>query len=141
MAALCESFTLCGLGPSGGGVGLGGGLLALEPGPDPDHVLLTDRGRTATLFKVTPGPAPAARPREATLLPPGSPGLWGVPGRGLGTALPPAPARPSPGSSRGHPPPPDWLRGLRDGALPGSPALCRRSGGRLRRLLAYFCFC
>ncbi|XP_075626560.1 nucleolar protein 11 isoform X2 [Balearica regulorum gibbericeps] len=52
MAALCESFTLCGLGPSGG-VGLGGGLLALEPGPDPDHVLLTDRGRTATLFKVS----------------------------------------------------------------------------------------
>ncbi|NXJ66029.1 NOL11 protein, partial [Rostratula benghalensis] len=52
MAALCDSFTLCGLGPSGG-VGLGGGLLALEPGPDPDHVLLTDRGRTATLFKVS----------------------------------------------------------------------------------------
>ncbi|NXL28613.1 NOL11 protein, partial [Glaucidium brasilianum] len=52
MAALCESFTLCGLGP-GGGLGLGGGLLALEPGPDPDHVLLTDRGRTATLFKVS----------------------------------------------------------------------------------------
>ncbi|KAM6345486.1 nucleolar protein 11 isoform 2-T2 [Alca torda] len=52
MAALCESFTLCGLGPSGA-VGLGGGLLALEPGPDPDHVLLTDRGRTATLFKVS----------------------------------------------------------------------------------------
>ncbi|NXT17444.1 NOL11 protein, partial [Syrrhaptes paradoxus] len=52
MAALCESFTLCGLGPSAG-VGLGGGLLALEPGPDPDHVLLTDRGRTATLFKVS----------------------------------------------------------------------------------------
>ncbi|KAM6245228.1 nucleolar protein 11 isoform 2-T2 [Porphyrio hochstetteri] len=52
MAALCESFTLGGLGPSGG-VGLGGGLLALEPGPDPDHVLLTDRGRTATLFKVS----------------------------------------------------------------------------------------
>uniref|UniRef100_A0A8C4TLL1 Nucleolar protein 11 n=1 Tax=Falco tinnunculus TaxID=100819 RepID=A0A8C4TLL1_FALTI len=52
MAALCESFTLCGLGPSGG-VGLGGGLLALQPGPDPDHVLLTDRGRTATLFKVS----------------------------------------------------------------------------------------
>ncbi|NXI40041.1 NOL11 protein, partial [Galbula dea] len=52
MAALCESFTLCGLGPSSG-VGLGGGLLALEPGPDPDHVLLTDRGRTATLFKVS----------------------------------------------------------------------------------------
>ncbi|NXY85051.1 NOL11 protein, partial [Alcedo cyanopectus] len=51
MAALCESFTLCGLGP--GGVGLGGGLLALEPGPEPDHVLLTDRGRTATLFKVS----------------------------------------------------------------------------------------
>ncbi|XP_055583352.1 nucleolar protein 11 isoform X2 [Falco biarmicus] len=52
MAALCESFTLCGLGPSGG-VGLGGGLLALQPGPDRDHVLLTDRGRTATLFKVS----------------------------------------------------------------------------------------
>ncbi|NWR70036.1 NOL11 protein, partial [Centropus unirufus] len=52
MAALCESFTLCGLGPSGG-VGLGSGLLALEPGPDPDHVLLTDHGRTATLFKVS----------------------------------------------------------------------------------------
>ncbi|NWQ78688.1 NOL11 protein, partial [Columbina picui] len=52
MAALCESFTLCGLGP-GAGVGLGGGLLALEPGPEPDHVLLTDRGRTATLFKVS----------------------------------------------------------------------------------------
>ncbi|XP_057274435.1 nucleolar protein 11 isoform X2 [Pezoporus wallicus] len=52
MAALCESFTLCGLGP-GSGVGLDGGLLALEPGPDRDHVLLTDRGRTATLFKVS----------------------------------------------------------------------------------------
>uniref|UniRef100_A0A8C9GB07 Nucleolar protein 11 n=1 Tax=Pavo cristatus TaxID=9049 RepID=A0A8C9GB07_PAVCR len=52
MAALCEAFTLCGLGPSGG-VGLGSGLLALEPGADPDHVLLTDRGRTATLFKVS----------------------------------------------------------------------------------------
>ncbi|NWV02009.1 NOL11 protein, partial [Upupa epops] len=52
MATLCESFTLCGLGPSGG-VGTGGGLLALEPGPEPDHVLLTDRGRTATLFKVS----------------------------------------------------------------------------------------
>ncbi|XP_061233336.1 nucleolar protein 11 isoform X2 [Neopsephotus bourkii] len=52
MAALCESFTLCGLGPSSG-VGLDGGLLALEPGPDRDHVLLTDRGRTATLFKVS----------------------------------------------------------------------------------------
>ncbi|NXU59738.1 NOL11 protein, partial [Turnix velox] len=52
MAALCESFTLCGLGPSSG-VGLGGGLLALEPGPDNDHVLLTDHGRTATLFKVS----------------------------------------------------------------------------------------
>ncbi|NXP76218.1 NOL11 protein, partial [Ramphastos sulfuratus] len=52
MAALCESFTLCGLSPASG-VGLGGGLLALEPGPDPDHVLLTDRGRTTTLFKVS----------------------------------------------------------------------------------------
>ncbi|NXX38672.1 NOL11 protein, partial [Tricholaema leucomelas] len=52
MAALCESFTLCGLSPTTG-VGLGGGLLALEPGPDPDHVLLTDRGRTTTLFKVS----------------------------------------------------------------------------------------
>ncbi|XP_025923291.1 nucleolar protein 11 isoform X1 [Apteryx rowi] len=52
MAALCEGFTLCGLGPSGG-VGLGAGVLALEPGPDSDHVLLTDRGRTATLFKVS----------------------------------------------------------------------------------------
>ncbi|KAM9177642.1 nucleolar protein 11 [Mergus octosetaceus] len=52
MAALCEAFTLCGLGPSGG-VGQGGGVLALEPGPGPDHVLLTDRGRTATLFKVS----------------------------------------------------------------------------------------
>ncbi|POI34614.1 hypothetical protein CIB84_001634 [Bambusicola thoracicus] len=52
MAALCEAFTLCGLGPAGG-VGLGSGLLALEPGADADHVLLTDRGRTATLFKVS----------------------------------------------------------------------------------------
>ncbi|NP_001006210.2 nucleolar protein 11 [Gallus gallus] len=52
MAALCEAFTLCGLGPAGG-VGLGSGLLALEPGADPDHVLLTDRGRTTTLFKVS----------------------------------------------------------------------------------------
>ncbi|XP_010001001.1 PREDICTED: nucleolar protein 11 [Chaetura pelagica] len=51
MAALRESFTLCGLGPRGG-VG-SGGVLALEPGPGPDHVLLTDRGRTATLFKVS----------------------------------------------------------------------------------------
>ncbi|NXG49672.1 NOL11 protein, partial [Psilopogon haemacephalus] len=52
MAALCESFTLCGLSPTSG-VGLGGGLLALEPGPDPDHILLTDRGRATTLFKVS----------------------------------------------------------------------------------------
>lgn len=57
MAALCEAFTLCGLGPAGG-VGLGSGLLALEPGADPDHVLLTDRGRTTTLFKVTAQPRP-----------------------------------------------------------------------------------
>lgn len=57
MAALCEAFTLCGLGPTGG-VGLGSGLLALEPGADPDHVLLTDRGRTATLFKVRAQPWP-----------------------------------------------------------------------------------
>ncbi|OXB75567.1 UNVERIFIED_CONTAM: hypothetical protein H355_015683 [Colinus virginianus] len=52
MAALREAFTLCGLCPAGG-VGLGGGLLALQPGAEPDHVLLTDRGRTATLFKVS----------------------------------------------------------------------------------------
>ncbi|NXJ05696.1 NOL11 protein, partial [Odontophorus gujanensis] len=52
MAALCEAFTLCGLAPTGG-VGLGSGLLALQPGAEPDHVLLTDRGRTATLFKVS----------------------------------------------------------------------------------------
>lgn len=96
MAALCEAFTLCGLGPSGG-VGQGGGILALEPGPGPDHVLLTDRGRTATLFKVTPGtaqpcggsrhllrPGPGA-PRSASGEPPGSPG----PAR-PGPAQPPA---------------------------------------------------
>ncbi|OXB64839.1 hypothetical protein ASZ78_006577 [Callipepla squamata] len=52
MAALREAFALCGLCPAGG-VGLGSGLLALQPGAEPDHVLLTDRGRTATLFKVS----------------------------------------------------------------------------------------
>lgn len=111
MAALCEAFTLCGLGPSGG-VGQGGGVLALEPGPGPDHVLLTDRGRTATLFKVTPGttqprllalwrlPPPLrpglGAPRSASGVPPGSPDpAW------------PGPARPSrPLPSRA------WSRGV-----------------------------
>ncbi|XP_053851106.1 nucleolar protein 11 [Vidua macroura] len=48
MAALCESFTLRGPGPGGGGPGL-----CLEPGPGPDLVLLTERGRAATLFKIS----------------------------------------------------------------------------------------
>ncbi|XP_017667347.1 PREDICTED: nucleolar protein 11 [Lepidothrix coronata] len=47
MAALCESFTLRGPGP-GGGPGM-----SLEPGPGPDLVLLTERGRAATLFKIS----------------------------------------------------------------------------------------
>ncbi|XP_041341575.1 nucleolar protein 11 [Pyrgilauda ruficollis] len=48
MAALCESFTLRGPGPGGGGPGL-----CLEPGPDRDLVLLTESGRAATLFKIS----------------------------------------------------------------------------------------
>ncbi|XP_030389843.1 nucleolar protein 11 [Gopherus evgoodei] len=52
MAVLREEFTLCGL-IAGAGAGAGQGLLGLEPGPDPDRVLLTDRGRTATLYKVS----------------------------------------------------------------------------------------
>ncbi|KAF4793671.1 nucleolar protein 11 [Turdus rufiventris] len=48
MAALCESFTLRGPGPGGDGPGL-----CLEPGPGPDLVLLTERGRAATLFKIS----------------------------------------------------------------------------------------
>ncbi|XP_050174950.1 nucleolar protein 11 [Myiozetetes cayanensis] len=47
MAALCEGFTLRGPGP-GGGPGM-----SLEPGPGPDLVLLTERGRAATLFKIS----------------------------------------------------------------------------------------
>ncbi|XP_074870577.1 nucleolar protein 11 [Carettochelys insculpta] len=52
MAVLCEEFTLCGLTASGG-AGVGQALLGLEPGPDPDRVLLTDRGRMATLYQVS----------------------------------------------------------------------------------------
>ncbi|XP_073166385.1 nucleolar protein 11 isoform X2 [Lepidochelys kempii] len=52
MAALCEEFTLCGLIASAG-AGAGQGIVGLEPGPDSDRVLLTDRGRTATLYKVS----------------------------------------------------------------------------------------
>ncbi|KAL9833623.1 nucleolar protein 11 [Geothlypis trichas] len=52
MAALCESFTLRGPGPGGGGPGPGPGL-CLEPGPGSDLVLLTERGRAATLFKIS----------------------------------------------------------------------------------------
>ncbi|XP_067403434.1 nucleolar protein 11 [Emydura macquarii macquarii] len=52
MAALCEEFTLCGLNASAG-AGAGPGILGLEPGPDADRVLLTDRGRTATLYQVS----------------------------------------------------------------------------------------
>ncbi|XP_006017421.1 nucleolar protein 11 isoform X1 [Alligator sinensis] len=48
MAALCEAFTLCGLV-----AGPGQGVLGLEPAPGADQVLLTDRGRTATLYKVS----------------------------------------------------------------------------------------
>lgn len=61
MAALCESFTLRGPGPGGGGPGL-----CLEPGPGRDLVLLTERGRAATLFKVPPARARgAAAPARA----------------------------------------------------------------------------
>ncbi|XP_054500882.2 nucleolar protein 11 [Agelaius tricolor] len=52
MAALCESFTLRGPGPGGGGSGPDPGL-CLEPGPGSDLVLLTERGRAATLFKIS----------------------------------------------------------------------------------------
>uniref|UniRef100_A0A8C0H825 Nucleolar protein 11 n=1 Tax=Chelonoidis abingdonii TaxID=106734 RepID=A0A8C0H825_CHEAB len=52
MAVLGEEFTLCGLIASAG-AGAGQGILGLEPGSDPDQVLLTDRGRTATLYKVS----------------------------------------------------------------------------------------
>uniref|UniRef100_A0A8C5NQU9 Nucleolar protein 11 n=1 Tax=Junco hyemalis TaxID=40217 RepID=A0A8C5NQU9_JUNHY len=52
MAELCESFTLRGPGPGGGGSGLDPGL-CLEPGPGSDLVLLTERGRAATLFKIS----------------------------------------------------------------------------------------
>ncbi|XP_054834404.1 nucleolar protein 11 [Eublepharis macularius] len=50
MAAFCEEFTLCNL-PGVGGSGLPPGPLGLEP--DGDRVLLTDRGRTVTLYKVS----------------------------------------------------------------------------------------
>ncbi|XP_048346108.1 nucleolar protein 11 [Sphaerodactylus townsendi] len=50
MAAFCEEFTLCLLaGP--GGSALPQGPLGLEP--DGDRVLLTDRNRTVTLYKVS----------------------------------------------------------------------------------------
>nr|XP_006110651.1 nucleolar protein 11 isoform X1 [Pelodiscus sinensis] len=52
MATLYEEFTLCGLVASAG-AGVGQGILGLEPGPDSDRVLLTDRGRTATLYQVS----------------------------------------------------------------------------------------
>nr|XP_026651349.1 nucleolar protein 11 isoform X2 [Zonotrichia albicollis] len=54
MAELCESFTLRGPGPGGGGSGSGlDPGLCLEPGPGSDLVLLTERGRAATLFKIS----------------------------------------------------------------------------------------
>lgn len=59
MAALCEAFTLCGLV-----AGPGQGVLGLEPAPGADQVLLTDRGRTATLYKVAARRrVPRGRPR------------------------------------------------------------------------------
>nr|XP_056722872.1 nucleolar protein 11 [Euleptes europaea] len=50
MAAFCEEFTLCTVAGSGG-CALPQGPLGLEP--DGDRVLLTDRGRTVTLYKVS----------------------------------------------------------------------------------------
>lgn len=77
MAALCESFTLRGPGPGGGGPGL-----CLEPGPGRDLVLLTERGRAATLFKV-----PRARAREAAAPLRAAP-AWGWPGQGRAAPVP-----------------------------------------------------
>ncbi|XP_066472065.1 nucleolar protein 11 [Tiliqua scincoides] len=50
MAAFCEEFTLCALGGGGGG-GPPQGPLWLEA--DGDRALLTDRGKTVTLYKVS----------------------------------------------------------------------------------------
>ncbi|XP_030064304.1 nucleolar protein 11 [Microcaecilia unicolor] len=47
MAALGEGFTLCGLAPGSGG------LQGIEPGGGPDRALLTDPGRSVTLYKVS----------------------------------------------------------------------------------------
>uniref|UniRef100_A0A8D0H5K2 Nucleolar protein 11 n=1 Tax=Sphenodon punctatus TaxID=8508 RepID=A0A8D0H5K2_SPHPU len=51
MAALCEEFTLCSLSVPAGADGQA--VLGLEPGADADQVLLTDHGRTVTLYKVS----------------------------------------------------------------------------------------
>ncbi|XP_029455211.1 nucleolar protein 11 [Rhinatrema bivittatum] len=47
MATLGEGFTLCGLAPGAGGP------LGVEPGGGPDRALVTDSGRTVTLYKVS----------------------------------------------------------------------------------------
>lgn len=150
MAALCESFTLRGPGPGGGGPGPGPGL-CLEPGPGSDLVLLTERGRAATLFKV-----PRARARGPAA-PPRQPRHGGCPVQGWGRAvsrissLPAVRARPRcPGR---HPcclfPLLDWLP-PGNGAGPARPcsAPCGPSGlplvgnaERLERLFVYFSFC
>ncbi|XP_043942655.1 nucleolar protein 11-like [Protopterus annectens] len=51
MATFCEGFTLFAL-PSGQ-CGETGGLLGIEPGPEDDSVIVTDSGRTVTVYKVS----------------------------------------------------------------------------------------
>ncbi|XP_064423561.1 nucleolar protein 11-like [Latimeria chalumnae] len=51
MAAFCEEFTLC--GTVQGAAGQPCALLGVEPAREADHVIVTDRGRTVTIYKVS----------------------------------------------------------------------------------------
>ncbi|XP_041077775.1 nucleolar protein 11-like isoform X1 [Polyodon spathula] len=51
MAVFYEGFTLCGL--AAGQSRENSGLLGIEPGRDPDHVIVTGAGRTVTVYKVS----------------------------------------------------------------------------------------
>lgn len=141
MAALCESFTLRGPGPGDGGSGL-----SLEPGPGRDFVLLTERGRAATLFKVRP-----ARPRGAAA-PPWAAPAWGRVLARAGAALPPGLALSRPGragprcprlpSQAGNGPGPGaaaaWPGHALPPALPAAPAPSAREHGAARALVRVF---